>query len=119
MVIRHPEFVKGKTFGTYAIKTSLAPEYGIKDFVSMYGDFGRYTFQSALRYFEGIDIENIFSYAYWYIIKKLNYNNNQFSDYDQSIGVGRARKFGHIERIGKKYEWIVMHHILALISDRY
>lgn len=115
----YPEFVKGKTFGTYAIKTSLAPEYGIKDFVSMYGDFGRYTFQSALRYFEGIDIENIFSYAYWYIIKKLNYNNNQFSDYDQSIGVGRARKFGHIERIGKKYEWIVMHHILALISDRY
>lgn len=114
----YPEFVKEKTFGTYAIKTSLAPEYGLKDFVSMYGDFGRYVFQSALRYFEDIDFENIFSYAYWYIIKKLNYKNDEFSEYDQSIGVGRGRRFGHIERIGKKYEWIAMYHILALISDR-
>lgn len=113
----YPEFVRDKTFGTDAIKSSLAPEYGIKEFVSMYGDFGRYTFQSALRDFEEVDYEKVFSYAYGYIIETLGYKNEYFSDYDRHIGVGRSRRFGNLERIGKKYEWIAMHHILALVAD--
>lgn len=113
----YPKFIKDKTFGTEAIKSSLAPEYGIKDFVYMYGDFGRYTFQSALSEFDGVNYDKFFRYAYGYIMEVLGYKNEYFSDYDSHIGFGRGRRFGHIERIGKKYEWIAMYHVLALVAD--
>ncbi len=102
--------------GLKAIERSMAPEYGIKDFCSGYGDFGRYTFQSALRGFENVDLEKIFRYAYYYIIKNLGYDNDLFSYNDKMVGYGRGRE-SSTERIGKKYQWITMYHILALVSD--
>ena len=36
----------------------------------------------------------------------------------QNIGYGRSRE-NSIERIGKKYQWITMYHILALVADNY
>ncbi len=99
------------------IKWSLAPDISIKDFTTMYGDFGRYTFEYALSNFKNINIEKIFKYAYYYIIKKLGYND-ELSCYDKNRDYGRGRT-DLIERIEKKYQWIAMYHILAIIADNY
>lgn len=89
------------------------------DVPGMYGDFGRYTFQSALQNFDGIDIVNIYHYAMQFIRDELGYSNELLSDYDTS-----ARHYSYvrnttkkIERIGKKYQWIALYNILARISD--
>ena len=105
-------------YGLYAIKQSMAPEYGIPDFCGMYGDFGRYTFESAMYGFKNVNKEEAFKYAFYYIVKVLGYDSNVFSQYDSSVGHGRSRG-GNVERIGKKYQWITMYHVLALITDNY
>lgn len=103
--------------GYYKIKMSLSPEHAIKNFTYNYGDFGRYVFQSALQNFKNVDIEKIFKYAYYYIIDVLGYNDN-LSNYDKYKKYSRQRD-DYIERIGKKYQWIAMYHILAKVSDYY
>lgn len=106
-------------YGTHAIISSLNPDYKLDVLDRMYGDFGRYTFQSKLSDFKGIDIKKIFHYAFSYIINELGYTDEFFSYYDSTIGTGRARYGAHKERIGKKYQWITMYHILALLTDNY
>ena len=88
--------------------------------IGMYGDFGRYVFQSALRKFE-VDDYKIFNYAMYYIINELGYKGDLFDDYDSFVGrfsYDRHRVL-KTERIGKKYQWITMYNILARISDYY
>lgn len=88
--------------------------------IGMYGDFGRYVFQSALRNFE-VDDYKIFNYAMYYIINELGYKGDLFDDYDSFVGrfsYDRHRVL-KTERIGKKYQWITMYNILARISDYY
>lgn len=85
----------------------------------MYGDFGRYVFQSALSHFIDIDIENLYHYAMQYIRDELNYSDKLFSYYDTHYvhhPLDRSRADG-FERIGKKYQWIAMYNILARVSD--
>lgn len=90
------------------------------DGMGMYGDFGRYVFQSALRNFE-VDEYKIFNYAMYYIINELGYRGKLFDDYDSFVnGFSYDRhRVVKIERIGKKYQWIAMYNILARISDYY
>lgn len=88
--------------------------------IGMYGDFGRYVFQSALRNFE-VDDYKIFNYAMYYIINELGYQGELFDDYDRFVSrfsYDRHRVL-KTERIGKKYQWIAMYNILARISDYY
>lgn len=88
--------------------------------IGMYGDFGRYVFQSAVRNFE-VDDYKIFNYAMYYIINELGYQSDWFDDYDKfmvQFAYDRHRTL-KIERIGKKYQWIAMYNILARISDYY
>ena len=90
------------------------------DCPGMYGDFGRYTFQSALEHFDGVDIVNMYHYAMQYIRDELGYDE-KLSDYDglpKYHGYNRhdTRK---VERIGKKYQWIALYNILARVSDTY
>lgn len=88
--------------------------------IGIYGDFGRYVFQSALRNFE-VDDYKIFNYAMYYIINELGYKGDLFDDYDSFVGrfsYDRHRVL-KTERIGKKYQWITMYNILARISDYY
>ncbi len=86
--------------------------------MGMYGDFGRYVFQSALRNFE-VDKYKIFNYAMHYIINELEYNSEYFDDYDRLVNqfVYDRHRVIKTERIGKKYQWIVMYNILARVSD--
>lgn len=88
--------------------------------IGMYGDFGRYVFQSALRNFE-VDDYKIFNYAMYYIINELGYQGELFDDYDRLVNSFTYDRHRVIktERIGKKYQWIAMYNILARISDYY
>ena len=52
--------------------------------MGMYGDFGRYVFQSAIRNFE-VDDYTIFNYAMHYIINELGYQGELFDDYDRFV----------------------------------
>lgn len=88
------------------------------DCPGMYGDFGRYIFQSALERFDGVDIVNLHHYAMQYIFDELGYDE-KLSNCDglsQYHGYSRhdTRK---VERIGKKYQWIALYNILARVSD--
>ena len=84
----------------------------------MYGDFGRYTFQSALECFENVDIVNLYHYAMQYIRDTLRYTDEylgkedcfhyRFGPYSNQRAVR--------ERIGKKYQWIALRHILSCRS---
>lgn len=90
-------------------------QFNLKGF---YGDFGRYVFQSALNCFD-VNEENIFNCAVDYIINHLNYKEDWFSAYDYRLNMNNVARGNTIktERIGKKYQWIAMHNILARITD--
>ena len=96
--------------GLWQIKSSMSFEgHG------MYGDFERYVFQSALKYFD-VDEDEMYKQAMSFIINDLGYTNeldkgNNHWGYDRS----ETKK---VERIGKKYQWIAMHNILARVSDQ-
>lgn len=50
----------------------------------------------------------------------LKYDDELFTQHDCSSMVRFDRGYGGtIERIGKKYQWITFHHILARISDNH
>lgn len=88
--------------------------------MGMYGDFGRYVFQSAISNFD-VNQEKVFNYAVYFILKELGYNEDLFGDYDCEVGRYdyNRHKVAKTERIGKKYQWIALHNILARISDNY
>lgn len=105
-----------RTNGFALIDTSMRPEG-----VGMYGDFGRYVFQSALTQFQKVDVENLYHYAMQFIRDELYYTSNKYlSDYDCGMRHPLDRSGGRsIERIGKKYQWIAFYNILARISDHH
>ena len=86
------------------------------DGMGWYGDFGRYVFQRALNSFD-VNEYQIFNYAVFHIINEIGFSEEFFNDYDTfSRGYDRGRTI-KTERIGKKYQWITMYHVLARISD--
>ena len=87
--------------------------------VGMYGDFGRYTFLSAVNHFKEVDIANIYYYALRFIFDNLGYCSKYFGKYDSNREGFDRHHVKKIERIGKKYQWIAMYNILARLSDKY
>ncbi len=87
----------------------------------LYGDFGRYTFQAALDDFDGVDIVNLYHYAMQFIRDELGYTDDLFGDYDcrSHNNYYSRHDVRKIERIGKKYQWIVFYNFLARVSDKY
>ena len=83
-----------------------------------YGDFGRYTFQSALSNWQ-IDAEYLSNVAIKLIIDKYGYREEKHGSFDQEIGSGRGRSTIPNERIGKKYQWLALHELLARVADNY
>lgn len=84
--------------------------------MGMYGDFGRYVFQSALHSFD-VDDEKMFNYAVYYIQTELGFSEEYFEEHDRHCGSYGRNQTIKIERIGKKYQWITMYNMLARISD--
>lgn len=81
-----------------------------------YGDFGRYVFQHALSHFD-VDLKKMFNYAVYHIINDLGLRDDYFKDHDCQIREYDRYLTANTERIGKKYQWITLHEMLARISD--
>lgn len=85
---------------------------------ALYGNFGRYVFESALYDFD-CDKLALKNYSMNIIFNEIGYNK-ALSDYDCSSSIsyypGQTDKS---ERIGKKYQWIAFYKILALASDHF
>ncbi len=104
-------FLKDKYVDSYGfLSISSSMETGLN-----YGDFGRYTFKAALDDFIGIDINNLEKWCLSRIIE-LGYDPHIHDNQRPRYG-GRGTK--RVERIGKKYQWIVFHEILALVADNH
>ena len=101
-------------YGSSLIKSSMdLEEFG------MYGDFGRYIFERALKQFD-VDILNLYNYAIVFIRDKLEYKDSLFNDIDRKINQKTplsSRLSKCVERIGKKYQWIAFYNILARVVD--
>ena len=57
-------------------------------------------------------------YVLWRVFD-LGWTAVRFGEFDQMAGSGYGRNADKAERIGKKYQWIAYHEILAYISDHY
>ena len=84
--------------------------------MGMYGDFGRYIFQSALYEFD-VDAKAMFNYAVYHILNELGFTEDYFNEHDNHCGGFDRHLTVKTERIGKKYQWITMYNILARVSD--
>ena len=101
----------GKLWGATAILNSMTTEYGRG--TAGYGDFGRYTFESALRHWK-VSANSLSNYAVTRVFE-MGYDPSKFTKFDRNQGSGRGS--GYKERIGKKYQWIAFYEILAKVSD--
>jgi len=97
-----------------SILSSMTTEYGRG--TTGYGDFGRYTFQRALRTWN-IDENELSNLAIEWIFEKYGYDKDRHGKFDSNIGSGRGRDTIPHERIGKKYQWLAMYEMLARVSD--
>lgn len=102
--------------GLYSMLSSMSTEHTTIGF--SYGDFGRYTFQSALSNWK-IDAERLSNIAIKLIIDKFGYREEKHGAFDKSIGSGRGRLTVPHERIGKKYQWMALHELLARVADNF
>jgi hypothetical protein len=114
-----------KLYGISLILSSMRPEHTRDGSGGMYGDFGRYIFQSAISHF--IDKtkteENCIQDMVNIVIKRifdLGYNADIHGEYDHWMANRSVSRHDSInERIGKKYQWISMHELLAQLADNY
>ena len=117
-IVKQEKYADEGSHGWYRIEASMSPNCNGSP--HMYGDFGRYTFQSALSDFENVDILNLFHYAMQYIKNDLGYDESLLGEYDYKYyRIHYGRGAGDIERIGKKYQWIALHHIYARMADNH
>jgi len=100
-------------FASDAIINSMTTEYSSR---GIYGDFGRYIFGSSVNNWNVSD-EGASNYGITLIFGKYGYDSKKFGWFDSQAGSGRGRDES-IERIGKKYQWIVFHEILGQIADQ-
>ena len=100
----------------YALLTSMFTEHTTIGF--SYGDFGRYTFQSALSNWK-IDAEHLSNSAIKLIIDKYGYREEKHGEFDRKVGSGRGRSTIPNERIGKKYQWLALHELMARVADNF
>ena len=64
------------------------------------------------------DLKIVQRYILWRVFD-LGWTVERFGRFDQFQVSHRGREAAKAERIGKKYQWIAYHEILAYISDRY
>lgn len=101
------------------ILASMETEYskGVGD----YGDFGRYTFESALRSWddcEGYSAPKLRNYALQFIFDKYRFDAPVYVNHDKYYMASRGSR-PVMERFGKKYQWIAMYEILGLMQDNF
>ena len=102
-------------YGRNAIALSMHPNGA--GGAGMYGDFGRYIFQANVEDFSNVSISDAYYYAMDYIFSVLGYKDELFSKYDSRRGGVDRFANKRTERIGKKYQWISMYHVMSKIAD--
>jgi hypothetical protein len=110
-----------ENWGNTAILDSMTTEYGRG--TSHYGDFGRYIFQANVSYFDAknVNVDLLSNLAVEWIFEKYGYNTQLHGKYDHIIASHNSYSIheNKIERIGKKYQWIALYEILAILADNY
>lgn len=115
--------LKNEPEGIKRIFRSMSVEYDRDGNFYGLGDFGRYDFQSNLATWENqLNEDNISYYDLMKVALKrifeLGYDVELHDDFDRHLRFqGRGRPL--LERVGKKYQWIVLFEILAKVSDKY
>lgn len=111
-----------QNWGVTAIMSSMVTNDGNR----FYGDFGRYVFQNSLEYFilpEKYNVHILSNIAVEWIFEKYGYSVELHNGFDQLVGnlYGRInnRSTNHVERIGKKYQWIALYEMVARVSDNF
>lgn len=88
----------------------------------MYGDFGRYTFQSAISNFkQNIEYKKWSNFAVRYIYDEIIKDEIDIFEKAENIiqAFGIDRYDHKVERIGKKYQWLAMYRVLAIVADNF
>lgn len=102
-------------WGQNAIIHSMVTEYGRG--IAMYGDFGRYVFEAALRDWRDLEPQALSNFAIKRIFE-LGYDVEKHGQFDRNINrYGREPR--KPERIGKKYQWIAFYETLARVADNF
>ena len=96
----------------YSMRTDYGEDKG------GYGDFGRYTFQNALRDWE-VEPDKLAHLAIEWVFGKYEYDVEKFGHFDRRLRIGGRgnRSNGESEAIGKKYQWLALHEMLARVAD--
>lgn len=110
------EGFKDYFWGQNSILSSMVTEYGRG--MCSYGDFGRYTFQSAFHSWNDFDPNDLSNYACKLIFEEYGYDVEKHGEFDRHASSGDRYK-NKAERIGKKYQWIALYEVLARISDNH
>lgn len=87
-----------------------------------YGDFGRYTFQSNLTNFnlQSIKFQDLSNFAVKVILEEYISDMALFEDVESRLKTHSSSRYDHnIERIGKKYQWMALYKILAIVADNF
>ena len=113
---RYDEDFKERYISQNYIIRSMTTEYGRG--MCHYGDFGRYTFESALSYWD-VNTNDLSNLAVEWIFEKYGYDVDKHGEFDLKIGSGRGRSTIPHERIGKKYQWIAFYEMVARVSDNF
>lgn len=82
---------------------------------SVYGDFGRYTWENAFNYWN-VDVHGLNHYAIKMIFEEYGYDYSLLGEFDNSVS-SYDRQPSQVERIGKKYQWIAFFNLLARVAD--
>ena len=82
---------------------------------SVYGDFGRYTWENAFNYWN-VDVHGLNHYAIKMIFEEYGYDYSLLGAFDNSVS-SYDRQPSQVERIGKKYQWIAFFNLLARVAD--
>src|SRR5690625_2287464 len=119
------QLIKAQTKGENArithsaerILSSMTTEYGRG--VGGYGDFGRYVFGSSVRKWENqFDSDQELSNIAIKRIFEMGYDINFHGEFDLSVSP-YDRHSDVVERIGKKYQWIAFHELMAKLADNF
>lgn len=105
------------SMGVNRIINSMTTEYGRG--TGGYGDFGRYIFGSKVRAWKNqFESDQELSNIAIKRVFEMGYNIDLHGNYD--LRVSRHDKHNNlIERIGKKYQWIAFHELMAKLTDNF
>jgi hypothetical protein len=119
------EFVKTKTIeldnysenAIHRIVSSMTTEYGRG--AGAYGDFGRYVFGHAVkRWMNQFESDQELSNYVTMRVFEMGYDAKLHGEFDLTMS-SFDRHNNSIERIGKKYQWIAFHELLAKLVDNF